>query len=126
MIEDTSIVPICQSCEATQPWIVQGYDDTLTKDLLYEGPILLMFTATWCNPCQKMKPLIRQLAEEYAGKLKVIFADVEVSQKFSQSYEITALPTILVGRGGTAGKFDEIFMGLVNIEKIRESITNVK
>ena len=48
-------------------------DQTFEQDVLKSDvPVLVDFWAPWCGPCRMIAPLIDQLAEEYAGKLKAV------------------------------------------------------
>jgi len=40
-------------------------------------PIIIDFTATWCPPCQMIKPIFEQLAEKYQGKAILVKVDVD-------------------------------------------------
>ena len=52
-------------------------DATFEAEVLNSDvPVLVDFWAPWCGPCRMIAPLIDQLAEEYAGKLKAVSARV--------------------------------------------------
>ncbi|MDP8243648.1 MAG: thioredoxin [Candidatus Hinthialibacter antarcticus] len=63
-------------------------------------PVLVDFSATWCGPCQKMAPLIDELASEYDGKAKVVKVDVDNSQDLATKYGVMSVPTIVLLKGG--------------------------
>ncbi len=63
-------------------------------------PVLVDFSATWCGPCQKMAPLIDELASEYDGKAKVVTVDVDNSQDLATKYGVMSVPTIVLLNGG--------------------------
>ena len=50
---------------------LRGYD--------YTGkiPVIIDFYATWCGPCQGMAPLLKRLAQDYEGRVKVLKVDVD-------------------------------------------------
>ena len=55
------------------------YPDEKDWDSLIEGnPLVLVdFWATWCAPCKMLAPAIDQLAEQYAGRVKVAKVDID-------------------------------------------------
>lgn len=63
-------------------------------------PVLVDFSATWCGPCQKMAPLIDELASEYDGKAKVVKVDVDNSQDLATKYGVMSVPTIVLLKSG--------------------------
>ena len=50
---------------------LRGYDFT------GKVPVIIDFYAAWCGPCKALSPIMEQLAEAYAGKIKVLKVDVE-------------------------------------------------
>lgn len=63
-------------------------------------PVLVDFTATWCGPCRQIAPLVDQLADEYAGKAKVVKLDIDESPATARRFQIRGVPTILIFKGG--------------------------
>ena len=65
-----------------------------------EQPVLVDFTATWCQPCRAVAPLVGQIAEEYEGRVKVTAVDIDESPGTAQKYQIRGVPTLLMIKGG--------------------------
>jgi thioredoxin 1 len=63
-------------------------------------PVLVDFSATWCQPCRAIAPLVNQLAGEYEGRVKVTTVDIDESPATAQKYQIRGVPTLLVFKGG--------------------------
>jgi thioredoxin 1 len=63
-------------------------------------PVLVDFSATWCGPCKAIAPLVGQLADEYAGKIKVGTIDIDDSPGIAQRFGIRGVPTLYVFKGG--------------------------
>jgi len=59
---------------------------------------LLLFTADWCQPCQAMKPVIKEVAGECG--IDYEFVDVETEDPRMKKYMVMSTPTIVVEDGG--------------------------
>jgi thioredoxin 1 len=71
-----------------------------TEVLQSDVPVLVDFSATLCGPCQKMAPLVDELAVEFAGKAKVVKVDVDNNQDLAVRYQIMSVPTLMIIKGG--------------------------
>jgi thioredoxin 1 len=67
-------------------------------------PVLVDFWAEWCMPCKMLGPTIDQLADEFAGKAKVGKVDTDSNRDISVKYGISAIPTVIVFKGGQVAK----------------------
>jgi thioredoxin 1 len=75
----------------------QNFEEEVLKSDL---PVLVDFWAVWCGPCKMIAPIVEQLAEELAGKVKVGKLDVDTNQNTSIKYGIRGIPTLLIFNKG--------------------------
>jgi thioredoxin 1 len=63
-------------------------------------PVLIDFWAVWCGPCRAISPIVSELADEYAGKVKVCKVDVDTAQNIAAEYGIRSIPTLIFMKNG--------------------------
>ncbi len=84
------------------------------------GVTLVDMYADWCGPCQRIAPIIEELAHEYEGKANITKLDVDASGDIAQQFGVMSIPTILIFKDGqlvdkTVGLSDkESLVGLLS------------
>ena len=68
--------------------------------LLAKEPVLVDFWATWCGPCRMLAPVIEEIANEYAGKVKVGKVNVDDDRELALEYGVSSIPTVMVFQNG--------------------------
>ncbi len=65
-----------------------------------ERPVLVDFWATWCAPCKMLKPVIEELAVEYADQVVIGELDVDANPNIASKFSVLSIPTLILFRGG--------------------------
>ncbi|TNF59963.1 MAG: thioredoxin [Deltaproteobacteria bacterium] len=66
--------------------------EVLRSDL----PVLVDLYADWCQPCKQLSPIVAQVAEELAGKIKAVKVDVDSNPMIAQTFRAQSIPMLLV------------------------------
>lgn len=71
--------------------------DLSKEDLAYLGdkPAVVDFYATWCGPCQKIGPILEEVAGEYKDRIVIYKIDVDKAGKVARAFNVSSIPAIL-------------------------------
>ena len=75
---------------------METFNDVISED----RPVLVDFFATWCQPCKMMHPVLEQVKAVLGDKIRIIKVDVDKNREVSARYQIQAVPTLMLTRGG--------------------------
>jgi len=91
-------------------------DETFEKEVIQSStPVLVDFWAEWCGPCKALAPAVHQVAQLYAGKLKVGKLDVDANMNTTMQFQVLGIPTLILFKDGQAV---ERITGLVSKDKL--------
>jgi len=62
--------------------------------------VLVDFWAEWCGPCLRLNPILKELADELKGRVKIAKLNVDQEQELAGAYGIMSIPTLLLFKGG--------------------------
>jgi thioredoxin 1 len=91
-------------------------DEVLSAEL----PVLVDFTADWCQPCKMIDPIVTQLAGQWDGKVKVVKLDADENPNIMMQYGVMGIPTLMLFKGG---EIKERMTGFQPKDKLEAKVT---
>ena len=81
--------------------VVHVTDATFEPEVLKsDKPVLIDFWAPWCGPCKAIAPIVDDLANDYAGRLKVVKINVDDNPDSATRYNVRGIPNLVIVKGG--------------------------
>ena len=71
-------------------------DEVINSDL----PVLVDFYADWCAPCAALAPILEEIAEEYAGKVKLGRINIDEQIELAIRFRVLSIPTLVFFKNG--------------------------
>ena len=100
--------------------IAQVSDDQFEEQVLKSSePVLVDFWAEWCGPCKMIAPILDELAQSYAGKLKIAKINIDHNQKTPRNYNVRGIPTLMIFKNG---KVEATQIGAVSKTQLTQMI----
>jgi len=98
-------------------------EEEFKKALTSGKPFLVDFGANNCVPCRQMRPVLKELNKEYAGRADILVIDVYKYQGLAKDYKVALIPTLVF----FDAKGKEVFrqMGAMEKEKIVEKLKEI-
>lgn len=94
----------------------QDFDEKVLKAT---KPVVVDFNASWCGPCQTMRPIFHKLAHELSDKFVFVAVDVDAFGDLAQRYSVQGVPTFVFFKDG---KEVERLVGAVSAEMITKTL----
>ena len=81
--------------------IVHVTDDSFEQDVIKsEVPVLVDYWAEWCGPCKMIAPILEEVVDDYAGKLKVAKLNIDENPNTPPKFGIRGIPTLILFKDG--------------------------
>jgi thioredoxin 1 len=105
--------------KATSDWNDLNFESEV---LSAQEPVIVDFWAEWCGPCRMITPIVEEIAEQYAGKLRVGKVNVDDANRTASKYGIRSIPALLFFKNG---KVVETIVGAVPKHEIVKKVEKV-
>ena len=90
--------------------------DTFETEVIHSSePVLVDVTAVWCAPCRMLEPIVKEVAEAWQDKMKVVKLDADVNPGVLQQYGILGIPTLMFFKDG---QLQERMTGFLSKDKL--------
>jgi thioredoxin 2 len=93
-------VPRCPKCKSELPWLVDADAETFAAETSASVPVVVDYWAAWCGPCRMISPVLADLAQRHAGRLKVVKVDVDANPGLAAQAGAQSIPLLVVIRDG--------------------------
>lgn len=81
--------------------IVHVTDDSFDQDVINSDiPVLVDYWAEWCGPCKMIAPILEEVVDDYAGKLKIAKLNIDENPNTPPKFGIRGIPTLILYKDG--------------------------
>jgi thioredoxin 1 len=87
-----------------------------------ELPVLIDVSTEWCPPCKAAAPVVADLAQRHAGRLKVVMIDGDACAELVATLGVRGFPTFLCVRSGEIVARQAGFGGKRGLEALVERL----
>lgn len=76
-------------------------DNDFEQDVLQsDTPVLVDFWAEWCGPCRQLSPVLDEISNELADKVKICKVNIDENPETPTKYGVRGIPTMILFEEG--------------------------
>ena len=79
--------------------IIDTSDEHFENDVS-AGAVLVDFWAEWCGPCKMIAPILKEVAEEYDGRLQIVKLNIDENELTAPKFSVRGIPTLILFQDG--------------------------
>lgn len=100
---------------------VSNQESVVLHQMVSNGkPSIVDFTASWCGPCQRIKPIFYSLADDFKDEYNFISIDIDENPELANKYQVQAVPTfVFLDADGNEGNR---ITGMISKEEFRDEL----
>lgn len=91
-------------------------ENFVTEIETYTKPVVIEVSASWCGPCQQMKPIFEQAARDMGDACKFAAVNVDSSREIAIKYRVTSIPTFVFINNGVVLGSEHGYMPLDDLK----------
>ena len=93
-----------------------------TEVLESKVPVLLDFSAKWCGPCRMLAPVLEEMEQAYAKRIKILTVDVDQEPELAQQFGVVSIPMVVLLQNGKAV---DTFVGYRSKDQVQTFLNQV-
>lgn len=90
------------------------------NNVINNGTVMIKFTASWCQPCKAMDPVLETVAEKLPDDCKIFKLDIDEAHEIAAKYKVKTIPTLMVFKKGELTKTQIGRTSAENVTKLFE------
>ena len=79
---------------------ITSTDDLFEDEVMKSSSAVVQFSATWCGPCQSLKPIMEKISDEIPDKFKFYYHDIDSAPNSPTKFGVRGVPTVMIFKNG--------------------------